>query len=103
MTNYERTDVSVAKADRGKSNFEVEDRSRRIRKAIIDFLLRDMGMKANKRNIRNSSIGKYKRHEDGGIDALCQGIHPLTGKPINNLKLTDPEIIRGLFLVRDKL
>ena len=37
------------------------------------------------------------------IDALCQGIHPLTGKPINNLKLNDPEIIRGLFLVRDKL
>lgn len=60
--------MSVAKADRGKSNFEVEDRSRRIRKAIIDFLLRDMGMKANKRNIRNSSIGKYKRHEDGGIE-----------------------------------
>ena len=29
------------------------------------------------------------------IDALCQGIHPLTGKPINNLKLNDPEIRRG--------
>lgn len=60
--------MSVAKPDRGDSGFHVEDRSRRIRKAVNEFLLRDMGMKANKRDIRNGSVGKYRRLEDGGLE-----------------------------------
>lgn len=37
------------------------------------------------------------------IDALCQGVHPLTGKPIKSLNLNDPDIIRSLYAVRDLL
>lgn len=37
------------------------------------------------------------------IDSLCRGIHPFTQQNIKELNIDDPEIIRALFLVRDKL
>lgn len=37
------------------------------------------------------------------IDALCQGVHPFTGQSIKKLDLNNPEIIRALFQVREKL
>lgn len=37
------------------------------------------------------------------IDALCRGFHPFTGKKIKSLGLNNPDIIRALYSVREKL
>lgn len=60
--------MSVNESERGESGFNVMDRARRIRQEVKEFLLRDMGMKAGKRQLRNSSVGKYRRLEDGGLE-----------------------------------
>lgn len=60
--------MSTPTPERGESGFNVVDRARRIRKAVNGFLLRDMGMKANKRDLRNSSLGKYRRLSDDSLE-----------------------------------
>ena len=52
--------------------------------------------------IQRQNISPKNREWDF-IDHLCKGLHPGTGKPIKNLDLNDPDIIRSLFLVRDML
>lgn len=52
--------------------------------------------------IQRQNISPKNREWDF-IDHLCKGLHPGTGKPIQNLDLNDPDIIRSLFLVRDML
>ncbi len=52
--------------------------------------------------MRKESISKPSE-EWTFIDALCQGVHPFTGQAIKKLDLNNPEIIRALFQVREKL
>lgn len=60
--------MSVNKVDRGESKFDTYDQARRIREMVNDFLDRDFGIKASKREIRNASVGKYRRLEDGSTE-----------------------------------
>ena len=60
--------MSVNKVDRGESKFGTYDQARRIREMVNDFLDRDFGIKASRREIRNASVGKYRRLEDGSTE-----------------------------------
>lgn len=50
-----------------------------------------------------SKEGQERSAEWEFINDLCQGRHPFDKTTVQHLSLNDPQIIRGLFAVRDKL